>query len=103
MPTNNLYDNYSPRISADICKYYNKENAPDPSTYIVLAQVVVQEQQSVFFPFSEREMICHAYKKAVQKGADAIVVDEIRIENEGYARKSPIVKMRAIRFKGELP
>ena len=105
LPTSNLYGTVPPRVSSDKCKYTMKDNAPDPSTYTVLAQYVVQEAPTVILGLSAQEMICHAYVKAVEKGADAIIVDEIGTTNVagGAARTSPVVKVRSIRFKGELP
>ena len=105
LPTSSLYGSVPPRVVAAKCRWYTKENAPDPSTYTVLAQYVIQENPTVLTSLSAETMVCHAYEKAVEKGADAIIVDEMSTTNVagGYARTSPVVKVRAIRFKGDLP
>jgi hypothetical protein len=105
LPMSSEYGSISPRVSTDKCRYYTKENAPDSSTYTVLAQYIVQETPTVIISRSAQEMICHIYETAVQKGADTIIVDEMGTTNVagGYARTSPVVKIRAIRFKGQPP
>lgn len=104
IPISPEYGKIQPRISSDNCKYYTEENAPDPATYTVLAKYTIRETQTVITSRSARTMICYAYEKAVRKGADAIIVDDISSEKvPGVARNTPVIKVRAIRFKGELP
>ena len=105
LPTNSLYGSVPPRVITDKCRWYTKDDTPHPSTFTVLAQYVIQETPTVMLPLSAHDMICHAYEKAVKNGADAIIVDEMTTTNVagGYARTSPVVKARAIRFNGDLP
>jgi hypothetical protein len=105
MPTSSLYGSIPPRISADKCKYIPKESAPDPSTYTVLAQYIIQENPTVITALSANEMLRYGCEIAVEKGADAIIVDEMSTTSVAgrAARTSPVVKLRAIRFKGEIP
>ena len=105
LPTSSDFGRLSPRVSMDKCVYYTKDNAPDPSYYTVLASYIVQEEPMVIIAKSAQDMIRYIHKKAVKMGADTIIVDEITTTSVAgdVARTSPIVKVRAIRFKGELP
>lgn len=105
IPASDEYGKRAPRVSADICSYYSKNNEPDPSTYFVLAQYIVQENPSVLTSWAARDMICQVYKEAVGKGADAIIVDKIGTTSVagGAQRTSPVIDIRSIRFKGDLP
>jgi len=104
LPVSNDYGRLAPRVSADKCAYYVKDNVPDASTYTVLAQYVVQETSTVITARSSQTMICHVYREAIKAGADAIIVDDIGTTGVGgYGRTTPIVKIRAIRFKGDVP
>ena len=98
------YGVLQPRVAPDNCRYYTEENAPDPSSYIVMAEYVIKETQTVVVSRSAKTMICYAYEKAVKKGADALIVDDISKERvPGVARNTSVVKVRAIRFKGDIP
>ena len=105
LPMSNDFGNIAPRVSLDKCKYYTKENAPDQSTYTVLAQYIVQEKPEILMSRPPGAMICYAFERAVEKGADSIIVDEMGTTNVagGYARTSPVIKIRAIRFKEQPP
>ena len=101
----NDYGNIEPRVDAN-CSFYNKgANEPDPSQYYVMASYVVQENPTVVTSRSVNSMICYIYDEAIENGADAIIVDEIGTTSVagGFARTSPIVRARAIRFKGDPP
>ena len=103
-PLNPEYGKLQPRVSADNCQYYTEENAPDPSTYTALAAYDIKETQTVITSRTARTMICYAHKRAVLNGADTIIVHEISEEKvPGVRRITPVVKVLAIRFKGELP
>jgi len=105
IPVSADYGKVSPRIAPEACSYYTVDNAPDSSQYTVLARYIVQETPTVIASHSANAMIAYACQKAVEKGADAIILDEIGTTNVagGYARTSPVIKARAIRFKGDLP
>ena len=105
LPISNDFGKLTPRASMDKVVYYTTENAPDPSYYTVLASYIVQEAPTVISSHSAQGMIRYIHKQALKKGADTIIVDEITTTSVagGVARTSPIVKIRAIRFKGELP
>ena len=112
------------RVDPNNCRYYMEENAPDPKTYKVLAKYVITYTPVVITSRSIKTMICYAYKRAVWNGADTIIVDEV-VKNgkvplteedreeiriimkknppPGAYRTTPIVRVRAIRFIGELP
>ena len=105
IPASADFGNVSPRVSPDKCGYYTTDHAPDASTYTVLARYIVQEEPEVFVPYNANEMIAYVCKQAVEKGADAIIVDDVGTTTFAgrHARTSPVVKARAIRFNGEPP
>jgi hypothetical protein len=106
VPMGNQYGNVRPRVSPKNCSFFTKEQAPEASAYTVLAQYVVQELPTTMISHSAQDMICYAYATAVKKGADGIIVDEIGTANMSAgnsAKTSPLIKLRSIRFIGDLP
>lgn len=118
------YGKLQPRVAADKCQYYTEENAPDPNTYTVLVEYLIKQTPTVITSRSPQTIVCYAHGRAVRNGADTIIVDEIIERGEvpvsvedsreyrlvmkrdvppGTMRITPIVKVRAIRFKGEIP
>ncbi len=103
IPISGEYGALQPRVTK--AKVWMVESSPQANSYTVLAKFIVQEEPTVIFSRSANEMMFYAAEQARAKGADGVIIDDVSTTNVagGAARVSPVVKGRAIRFKGELP
>lgn len=96
------YGSFAPRITLEKMKAFRKE---PPWPYIVVAEYVVQETPLVMMAQDANTMLQHVGRLAHEKGADAIILDSFNSAQAtgGYARTTAVVKVRGIRFVGDMP
>ncbi|MGM0610445.1 MAG: hypothetical protein ACQES5_05095 [Thermodesulfobacteriota bacterium] len=104
LPVSSKFGQLKPRVPKDKCIYIPEEEAPSKDKYTVLARYVVQESTQVTHSQGPQTMICHVFEKARAQGADAVIVESMDTKNvAGYARTSPVIKLKAIRFNQNIP